>query len=74
LNNHLNLSLLVFARTSTKLSFYFCILASPDINVTFFDRSLEWWSYELIVLLSGVLPNPALETSVLSIWYALSNL
>ncbi|KAI5000925.1 hypothetical protein ZWY2020_010884 [Hordeum vulgare] len=28
---------------------------------------LEWWSSELLVLLSGILPNPALETSVLSI-------
>ncbi|XP_065881739.1 protein DETOXIFICATION 12-like isoform X2 [Euphorbia lathyris] len=28
---------------------------------------LEWWSYELLVLLSGLLPNPELETSVLSI-------
>lgn len=28
---------------------------------------LEWWSYELLVLLSGMLPNAALETSVLSI-------
>ncbi|GJN38669.1 hypothetical protein PR202_gb27734 [Eleusine coracana subsp. coracana] len=28
---------------------------------------LEWWSFELLVLLSGVLPNPKLETSVLSI-------
>ncbi|KAD4888376.1 hypothetical protein R6Q59_034593 [Mikania micrantha] len=28
---------------------------------------LEWWSYEIIVLLSGLLPNPQLETSVLSI-------
>ncbi|PKA59706.1 MATE efflux family protein 9 [Apostasia shenzhenica] len=28
---------------------------------------LEWWSFELLVLLSGVLPNPRLETSVLSI-------
>ncbi|KAL1203571.1 Protein DETOXIFICATION 12 [Cardamine amara subsp. amara] len=28
---------------------------------------LEWWSYELIVLLSGLLPNPQLETSVLSV-------
>ncbi|OMO59742.1 Multi antimicrobial extrusion protein [Corchorus olitorius] len=28
---------------------------------------LEWWSYELMVLLSGLLPNPELETSVLSI-------
>jgi hypothetical protein len=30
--------------------------------------SLEWWSFELLILLSGLLPNPQLETSVLSIW------
>ncbi|XP_027367080.1 protein DETOXIFICATION 14-like [Abrus precatorius] len=28
---------------------------------------LEWWSFELVILLSGLLPNPELETSVLSI-------
>ncbi|EPS64480.1 hypothetical protein M569_10298, partial [Genlisea aurea] len=28
---------------------------------------LEWWSYELLVLLSGLLPNPQLEASVLSV-------
>ncbi|KAL4581668.1 hypothetical protein LXL04_006194 [Taraxacum kok-saghyz] len=28
---------------------------------------LEMWSFELIVLLSGLLPHPKLETSVLSI-------
>ncbi|KAI5677278.1 hypothetical protein M9H77_08228 [Catharanthus roseus] len=28
---------------------------------------LEWWSYELLVLLSGLVPNPQLETSVLSV-------
>ncbi|XP_058091629.1 protein DETOXIFICATION 16-like [Magnolia sinica] len=28
---------------------------------------LEFWSFQLIVLLSGLLPNPKLETSVLSI-------
>ncbi|PIA63663.1 hypothetical protein AQUCO_00201184v1 [Aquilegia coerulea] len=28
---------------------------------------LEWWSYELLILLSGRLPNPQLETSVLSV-------
>eukprot|EP00249_Psilotum_nudum_P000999 c13244_g1_i2 orf=504-1793(+) len=28
---------------------------------------LEWWSYELVVLLSGLLPNPQLSTSALSI-------
>ncbi|KAG5528048.1 hypothetical protein RHGRI_028849 [Rhododendron griersonianum] len=29
--------------------------------------NLEWWSFELLVLLSGLLPNPELESSVLSI-------
>ncbi|XP_027099364.1 protein DETOXIFICATION 12-like [Coffea arabica] len=28
---------------------------------------LEWWSYELLILSSGLLPNPQLETSVLSV-------
>ncbi|XVF71548.1 hypothetical protein PTKIN_Ptkin12aG0046900 [Pterospermum kingtungense] len=28
---------------------------------------LEWWSYEILVLMSGLLPNSKLETSVLSI-------
>ncbi|XP_054808116.1 protein DETOXIFICATION 14-like isoform X2 [Prosopis cineraria] len=28
---------------------------------------LEWWSFELMILMSGLLPNPQLETSVLSI-------
>ncbi|XP_071928767.1 protein DETOXIFICATION 12-like [Coffea arabica] len=28
---------------------------------------LEWWSYELMILSSGLLPNPELETSVLSV-------
>ncbi|XP_020554633.1 protein DETOXIFICATION 14-like [Sesamum indicum] len=28
---------------------------------------LEWWSCEIVVLLSGLLPNPQLETSVLSV-------
>ncbi|KAL0332447.1 UNVERIFIED_CONTAM: protein DETOXIFICATION 14 [Sesamum calycinum] len=34
---------------------------------------LEWWSFELVILLSGVLPNPQLETSVLSICTLISN-
>ncbi|KAA3482835.1 MATE efflux family protein 5-like [Gossypium australe] len=28
---------------------------------------LEWWSFELLTMLSGFLPNPKLETSVLSV-------
>jgi MATE family multidrug resistance protein len=29
---------------------------------------MEWWSFEILVLLSGLLPNPKLETAVMSIW------
>lgn len=32
-------------------------------------HSLEWWSFELLTFLAGLLPNPELEASVLSIWY-----
>ncbi|KAL2504361.1 MATE efflux family protein [Abeliophyllum distichum] len=35
---------------------------------------LEWWSCEIIVLLSGLLPNPQLETSVLSICLLVASL
>lgn len=28
---------------------------------------LEWWSYEVLILSSGLLPNPQLETSVLTV-------
>ncbi|KAL6319510.1 hypothetical protein AAG906_014186 [Vitis piasezkii] len=28
---------------------------------------MEWWSLEMMLLLSGLLPNPNLETAVLSI-------
>ncbi|TYI32159.1 hypothetical protein ES332_A04G039600v1 [Gossypium tomentosum] len=34
---------------------------------------LKWWSMELLTLLSGLLPNPKLETSVLSICTRVSN-
>ncbi|KAJ9562233.1 hypothetical protein OSB04_007393 [Centaurea solstitialis] len=37
------------------------------IPVLLIREILEWWSYEIVVLLSGLLPNPQLETSVLSI-------
>ncbi|KAL6646799.1 hypothetical protein ACP70R_015493 [Stipagrostis hirtigluma subsp. patula] len=35
---------------------------------------MEWWSFELLVLLSGLLPNPKLETAVLSICLNTSSL
>lgn len=31
-------------------------------------NSFEMWSFELVGILSGLLPNPKVETSVLSIW------
>lgn len=39
-------------------------------TMSFLGCSLEWWAFETLVLLSGLLPNPQLETSVLSIWYS----
>ncbi|RZC53442.1 hypothetical protein C5167_012354 [Papaver somniferum] len=36
-------------------------------------NSLEVWSFELVVLLSGLLPNPKLETSMISISTQVSN-
>ncbi|URD82247.1 MATE efflux family protein [Musa troglodytarum] len=41
----------------------FIKLAVPSATMV----CLEFWSFELLVLLSGILPNPKLETSVLSI-------
>lgn len=32
-------------------------------------NSLKWWAFEIVTLMAGRLPNPQLETSVLSIWY-----
>lgn len=32
---------------------------------------LEWWSSEVLILLSGLLPNPKLETSVVSICFTI---
>ena len=35
----------------------------------FSHHSLEWWSYEILVILSGLLSNPELQTATISIWY-----
>jgi multidrug resistance protein, MATE family len=29
---------------------------------------MEWWAFEILVILSGLLPNPKLQTAVVSIW------
>ncbi|XAR71387.1 hypothetical protein NMG60_11028616 [Bertholletia excelsa] len=41
----------------------FIHLALPSAGMV----CLEWWSFELVILLAGTLPNPQLESSVLSI-------
>ncbi|OMO55634.1 Multi antimicrobial extrusion protein [Corchorus capsularis] len=35
---------------------------------------LEWWSFEILVLLSGLLPNPQLQTSAISICLTITTL
>jgi hypothetical protein len=44
------------------------LMLFPSFFLVIMANSLEMWSFELMVLLSGLLPNPKLETSVLSIW------
>ncbi|EFH63335.1 mate efflux family protein [Arabidopsis lyrata subsp. lyrata] len=48
----------------------FITLAIPSAMMT----CLEWWSFELLILMSGLLPNSKLETSVLSICLTMSSL
>ncbi|CAL4924541.1 unnamed protein product [Urochloa decumbens] len=52
-----------FSREAFKDLCRFTELALPSAAMI----CLEWWSFEVLVLLSGLLPNPQLETSVLSI-------
>ncbi|TVU30794.1 hypothetical protein EJB05_22435, partial [Eragrostis curvula] len=52
-----------FSMEAFKELHQFTELAIPSAMMV----CLEWWSFELLVLLSGLLPNPKLETSVLSI-------
>ncbi|KAF0908976.1 hypothetical protein E2562_030271 [Oryza meyeriana var. granulata] len=47
----------------------FAALAMPSAMMI----CLKWWSFEILVLLSGLLPNPQLETLVLSICTRVSN-
>jgi hypothetical protein len=30
--------------------------------------SIGWWAFEILMLLSGLLPNPKLDAAVLPIW------
>ncbi|KAK9167372.1 hypothetical protein Scep_002563 [Stephania cephalantha] len=57
------------------LGFRLCKLFKELLKLPIFNlcNSLEIWTFELVVLLSGFLPNPKLETSVLSISTRVSN-
>ncbi|KAI5060261.1 hypothetical protein GOP47_0024681 [Adiantum capillus-veneris] len=48
----------------------FVTFAIPSAAMT----CLDWWCYEILVLLSGYLPNPQLQTSTLSICLNYANL
>ncbi|KAH7287926.1 hypothetical protein KP509_31G003400 [Ceratopteris richardii] len=52
---HLSLQSLKYIRTFLKL-------AIPSAAM----MCLEWWCYEILILLSGLLPDPELQTSTLS--------
>ncbi|XP_039143192.1 protein DETOXIFICATION 16-like [Dioscorea cayenensis subsp. rotundata] len=52
-----------FSSEALRDIFNFIKLAIPSAVMV----CLEFWSFEMLVLLSGLLPNPKLETSVLSI-------
>lgn len=58
------------SRQSLKYMGSFFKLALPSAAMT----CLEWWCYEILVLLSGLLPNPELQTSTLSICLNFANL
>ncbi|KAL0381425.1 UNVERIFIED_CONTAM: protein DETOXIFICATION 1 [Sesamum angustifolium] len=61
---------LVFSVDAFHAMWPFFRLALPSAVMV----CLKWWSLEVLVLLSGLLPNPELETSVLSICLTISTL
>ncbi|XP_061338363.1 protein DETOXIFICATION 9-like [Gastrolobium bilobum] len=54
---------IVFTSNALRNIPEFCRYAIPSGLMFCF----EWWSFELLTLLAGLLPNPQLETSVLSV-------
>ncbi|KAK8962813.1 MATE efflux family protein 5 [Platanthera guangdongensis] len=58
-----------FSRETFQDVLSFVRLAIPSATMI----CLEFWSFELLVLLSGLLPNPKLQTSALSIITRVSN-
>ncbi|XP_048443844.1 protein DETOXIFICATION 16-like [Pyrus x bretschneideri] len=53
--------------TFIRLAVPSAVMAKMLMQLTMSCNNLEMWSFEMIVLLSGLLPNPELETSVLSV-------
>ncbi|KAF8010168.1 hypothetical protein BT93_J0961 [Corymbia citriodora subsp. variegata] len=71
----------VFSSACERTRVRFTKIAFPGILEFFrygvpsaFMICLKWWSSELLTLLSGLLPNPKLETSVLSVCFMISTL
>ncbi|XP_051117807.1 protein DETOXIFICATION 14-like [Andrographis paniculata] len=48
---------------------FFCFAIPSALMVC-----LEWWTYEIVVLLGGLLTNPGLETSVLSVCLTITSM
>ncbi|KAF5734545.1 hypothetical protein HS088_TW15G00037 [Tripterygium wilfordii] len=53
-----------FSKEALHGTYSFLRLAIPSAVMV----CLEMWSYDMVVLISGLLPNPKLQTSVLSTW------
>lgn len=61
---------LVFSSTALlNISEFFEFAIPSGLMVCF-----EWWSFELLTLLAGLLPNPQLETSILSVCLSITTL
>ncbi|KAM3319168.1 protein DETOXIFICATION 16 [Capsicum chacoense] len=73
--NVLILSLYIrFLPSGCKKPSQFSIISYPFSTYGLVKTSLEQWSYEFLVLMSGLLLNPKLETSVMAISLSTSSL
>uniref|UniRef100_A0A0D3D594 Protein DETOXIFICATION n=1 Tax=Brassica oleracea var. oleracea TaxID=109376 RepID=A0A0D3D594_BRAOL len=63
---------LIFKFGLGRLGAAISISVSYCLNATVLGF-FEWWSFEFLVILSGILPNPKLETSVLSVCTRVAN-
>ncbi|CAN1122740.1 Protein DETOXIFICATION 1 [Linum perenne] len=60
--------------TSINVVLLTCYVVVSPICASTRGRLTKWWSMELVILLSGFMSNPKLETSVLSICLSISTL